>query len=74
LIRGWHRGSPPAWSSIARAGGCPAEERDDAAAVGAGVAELLVFHGELVDGADEGGDVGADLGEFLSPTAELVFQ
>jgi len=62
---GWHRGSPPAWSSIAGAGGCPAGERDDAAAVGAGVAELLVFQGELVDGADEGGDVGAELGEFL---------
>jgi hypothetical protein len=29
------------------------------------VAELLVFQGELVDGADEGGDVGAELGEFL---------
>jgi hypothetical protein len=31
---------------------------------GLGVAELLVFQGELVDGADEGGDVGAELGEF----------
>ncbi len=40
---GWHRGSLPAWSSIARAAGCPTRERDDAAAVGAGVAELLVF-------------------------------
>jgi hypothetical protein len=29
------------------------------------VAELLVFQGELVDGADKGGDVGAELGEFL---------
>ena len=28
------------------------------------VAELLVFQGELADGADEGGDVGAELGEF----------
>jgi hypothetical protein len=26
--------------------------------------ELLVFQGELADGADQGGDVGAELGEF----------
>src|SRR5260370_276229 len=56
---------PFAWSSIAGAGGCPAGERGDAAAAGVGVAELLVFQGELADGADEGGDVGAELGEFL---------
>jgi hypothetical protein len=39
-------------------------ERDDHAAAfaaGLGVAELLVFQGELVDGADEGGDVGPGL-------------
>ena len=29
------------------------------------VAELLVLQGELVDDADEGGDVGAELDEFL---------
>jgi hypothetical protein len=29
------------------------------------VAELLVFQGELVDCADEGGDVGPELAEFL---------
>jgi hypothetical protein len=29
------------------------------------VAELLVFQGELVDCADEGGDVGPELGELL---------
>jgi hypothetical protein len=52
-------------SLIARAGGCPAGERDDAA-VGVGVAELLVFQGELVDGADKGGDVGAVAGELVS--------
>jgi hypothetical protein len=43
-------------------GWVPAGERDDAGP-GAGVTELLVFQGELVDGADEGGDVSPELGE-----------
>jgi hypothetical protein len=54
---------PPALPSIAWAGGCLAGERDDAA--GVGVAELLVFQGELADSADQGGDVGAEPGLVL---------
>src|ERR1700736_4566494 len=48
---------PRAWSSVAGASGSPAGERDDAAVDGVGIAELLAFQGELVDG-------GAELGEF----------
>src|ERR1022692_3710926 len=54
---------PPAWPSVTWPGWFPGGERDDAA--GAHVAELLVFQGELVDCADEGGDVGTELGELL---------
>jgi hypothetical protein len=56
---------PPARRSVAGPGRCPSGERDDGAAAGMHVAELLVFQGELVDGADQGGGVGAELGEFL---------
>src|SRR5262249_2663071 len=47
-------------------GWLPAGERDDVAiGAGAHVTELLVFQGELVHRADEGGDVSAEPGEFL---------
>lgn len=50
---------------IIAAGGCPARERDNAAArTGVHAVALLVLRGELVDGADEGWGVGAELGEF----------
>jgi hypothetical protein len=39
---------------------------------GLGVAELLVFRGELVDGTNEGTDVGAGLGELLAPGGEAL--
>src|ERR1035437_8831047 len=54
---------PPAWPSVTWPGWFPGGERDDAA--GAHVAGLLGFQGELVDCADEGGDVGTELGELL---------
>jgi hypothetical protein len=38
--------------------------------MGLGVAELLVFHGELVHGADEGLDVSASVSEFLALLGE----
>jgi hypothetical protein len=38
------------------------------------VAELLVFEGELVDCADEGGNVGPELAEFLVLAADRLLE
>ena len=45
-------------------GAAPAVEPGDVAERGDLVSCLLQFQGELVGGADERGDVGAELGEF----------
>jgi hypothetical protein len=37
-------------------------------------AKLLVFEGELVDGADEGGDIGTELLEFLVLVGDRFFE
>jgi hypothetical protein len=56
---------PVSWSSVTGPGRRAAGKRDDADGTGECVAELPTFHGELVDGPDEGGDVNPELGEFL---------
>ena len=54
--------------------GHPAGERDDGAAIGVHVAQLLFFHGELTDGPDQGGNVSTELGEFPVLAVDRLLQ
>lgn len=52
----------------------PAQERDDGACRVAHAAGLMVFQGEVVDCADERGNIGTELGEFPVLRGECLLQ